>query len=127
MRRIKRQCSYILEDGTRCLRHKFNKNEIYCVFHREKKITPTPVKTKEFVDYKKYIVSPEWKEKARQARRRAGNRCQLCNRSGKEILLHVHHRTYDRLGDESPMDLTVLCEECHRLFEFTSSHRPRDN
>lgn len=30
--------------------------------------------------------------------------------------LDVHHRTYERLGQEQEYDLTVLCHRCHSLF-----------
>lgn len=66
-----------------------------------------------FVNYKQYIQSPEWKRKANEAKQRAGYRCQVCNGTGK---LDAHHRTYDRLGDERPEDITVLCRDCHKLF-----------
>lgn len=45
--------------------------------------------------------------------RKAGERCQLCNRGGE---LHVHHRTYERFGAEMEDDLTVLCAGCHDLY-----------
>ena len=64
-------------------------------------------------DYYNYINSAEWRKVAKAARKRAGYRCQLCNHNGK---LHVHHRTYERLGNELPEDLTVLCETCHENF-----------
>lgn len=76
------------------------------------------------LDYYEYIQSPEWKQKADKARKRAGYRCQVCNRSIKEIVLDVHHRTYERLGNERNEDLTVLCRDCHSLFETKSNHRP---
>lgn len=65
------------------------------------------------IDYKKYLLSPQWKEKRAVALNRAGNRCQLCNSKNK---LEVHHRTYERIGVEIPEDLTVLCHECHSYF-----------
>lgn len=68
-----------------------------------------------FVDYGAYIRSAEWERKARAARERAGFRCQVCN--DPHQVLHTHHRTYARLGHERPSDLTVLCADCHRLFE----------
>lgn len=37
----------------------------------------------------------------------------MCNSRNRP---QVHHRTYERLGDERPADLTVLCQRCHRLF-----------
>jgi len=64
-------------------------------------------------EYLAYLSSPAWKTRAADARRRAGRRCQLCNRTGE---LHVHHRTYERLGHELDEDLIVLCSRCHNRF-----------
>jgi hypothetical protein len=30
--------------------------------------------------------------------------------------MHVHHRTYERIGHEKLSDLCLLCGPCHRLF-----------
>jgi hypothetical protein len=60
--------------------------------------------------YDRYMKSPEWKEKRKQAIAEAGDRCQLCN---NDHFLHVHHRTYERFGCEEISDLTVLCGYCH--------------
>jgi hypothetical protein len=70
------------------------------------------------VDYYAYIASPEWKRKADAAKERAGHRCQVCN-AGRDdgVKLEAHHRTYARLGHEKPEDITVLCNECHELYE----------
>jgi len=65
------------------------------------------------IDYLEYLQTPEWAAKRQDAIKRARYRCQVCNHGGK---LHVHHRTYDRLGNEDPEDLTVLCSICHTLF-----------
>jgi len=65
-------------------------------------------------DYNEYISSEEWKLRAKIVRELHGHRCQLCNSNGKT--LHVHHRTYDRLGHEALDDLTVLCKDCHSKF-----------
>ena len=66
--------------------------------------------------YEEYIKSREWREKAEEAKARAGNRCQVCYRSRSEVQLDAHHRTYSRLGKELPEDITVLCRECHQLY-----------
>jgi hypothetical protein len=63
--------------------------------------------------YTEYVHTPEWQERRKAALGRAGHRCQVCNASGP---LDVHHRTYDRRGDERADDLTVLCRQCHGLF-----------
>lgn len=67
--------------------------------------------------YYEYIKSPKWRERAEEAKARAGNRCQVCNRSRAEVQLDAHHRTYERLGNELPEDITILCRDCHQLYE----------
>ena len=61
-----------------------------------------------------YLQSPEWQKKRKQKLKEAGSRCQLCNAGNAE--LHVHHRTYENIGNEKLSDLVVLCKECHRKF-----------
>ena len=62
--------------------------------------------------YEEYLSSIEWKDKAKKEKEENPN-CSICNRRG---ILHVHHRTYVRCGKEEPLDLVVLCSECHALF-----------
>ena len=68
--------------------------------------------------YRKYLETEEWKERRDEAVERAEGRCQLCNAGPP---LHAHHRTYERAGNEKPMDLTVLCAGCHYRFH----HKPK--
>lgn len=63
--------------------------------------------------YQAYLQTPEWQEKRDQALESAGHRCQLCN---SDDSLNVHHRSYERRGNEESSDLTVLCRACHSLF-----------
>jgi 5-methylcytosine-specific restriction endonuclease McrA len=72
-------------------------------------------------NYRDYIISPEWRAKSDAMKWLAGYRCQVCNRHKSEVTLNTHHRTYERLGQEIPSDLTVLCEHCHALFEHARS------
>jgi hypothetical protein len=65
------------------------------------------------VDYTTYIRSKRWKSKSNAAKKRAGWRCQTCNRPHGQVRLEGHHRTYERLGYEIPEDITVLCDDCH--------------
>jgi 5-methylcytosine-specific restriction endonuclease McrA len=58
-----------------------------------------------------YLKTERWKHKARAARKRADQRCQLCNSPAGP--LEVHHRTYERLGFELSGDLIALCARCH--------------
>lgn len=70
--------------------------------------------------YDEYLRSPEWAEQRRRARLRAGDRCQGCDSPQH---LEVHHRTYERLGQEEPGDLTVLCAACHTAVHLVADGR----
>jgi hypothetical protein len=63
--------------------------------------------------YREYLRTPEWRRARAAALLRAGNCCSLdvTHIDG----LEVHHRTYERLGEELANDLFVLCRNCHRL------------
>jgi hypothetical protein len=57
--------------------------------------------------------SAYWRDIRGKALAAADHRCQVCYSPDN---LHVHHRTYARLGAELLSDLTVLCKVCHDLF-----------
>lgn len=79
------------------------------VVHTNKK--SSSVKEKK-IDYKVYLQSGTWKRKRLLKLEQVGNSCENCGfRADKG--LHVHHLTYERLGDELLEDLKVLCEDCH--------------
>jgi hypothetical protein len=67
-------------------------------------------------DYREYIASDMWKQRALEAKERVSWKCQLCNKPGENGNLHTHHRTYENLGNERPEDITVLCADCHAKF-----------
>jgi hypothetical protein len=60
--------------------------------------------------YAQYIASDAWRERRAQQIEKDSRRCQGC---GSTDDLHVHHRTYDRLGAEAPGDIVTVCEVCH--------------
>lgn len=62
--------------------------------------------------YQSYLRSDHWRETRERALNRAGRECEGCGESGQR--LHVHHVSYERIGDERPSDLRVLCTSCHR-------------
>ena len=45
-------------------------------------------------------------------RRLANYRCQRCG--AERCVLQLHHKTYDRLGQEFDDDVEVLCVPCHQ-------------
>lgn len=60
--------------------------------------------------YQDYLKSAEWKNLARNARVRAGNRCEMCGDSPD----HVHHVRYPKsFKDDGLENLIVLCASCH--------------
>jgi hypothetical protein len=65
------------------------------------------------MSYEQYLRTDHWLKVRDAAIERANRRCALCN---SDVNLHVHHRTYERLGRELPGDLTMLCSACHEKF-----------
>lgn len=63
--------------------------------------------------YREYLLTPEWNGRRERALRVAHYCCQTCSSGG---IMHVHHRTYVRRGEERVTDLIVLCADCHKLF-----------
>lgn len=65
--------------------------------------------------YEKYIQSEAWRAKRAAYFAAGGSKyCQGCG-DKTERHPHVHHRTYDRLGDEAFEDLVTVCKTCHAL------------
>lgn len=60
--------------------------------------------------YAEYLLTDHWRTMRRLALEAGDWRCALCDNAD---LLEVHHRTYERLGQERLRDLVVLCEDCH--------------
>ena len=61
--------------------------------------------------YQRYIHSIKWRKFKRRILLQRGQACEACGVGG--IALELHHKTYDRLGCESPDDVSLLCHECH--------------
>lgn len=70
--------------------------------------------TKE-INYKDYMQSQEWKNIRTDKLWQANFRCERCGYDGTGESIDVHHKTYERLGNERLSDLEVLCRTCHRL------------
>lgn len=68
--------------------------------------------------YREYLNSPHWHLVRAAAIHKADYRCQLCHSPNN---LQVHHRTYERRGEEKLSDVTVLCRDCHRKFHGIAS------
>lgn len=78
-----------------------------------KNLTPKRIQELRTMPYEEYLQTPEWQEKRELALERDGYRCRNCNCDKN---LHVHHRSYERRGNEDINDLTTLCNDCHEHF-----------
>lgn len=64
-----------------------------------------------YKDYDDYLLSPAWSDVKR--RYRASDMPQMCA-CGATKGLQMHHKTYERVGQERLEDLAVMCKTCHR-------------
>jgi len=60
--------------------------------------------------FAEYALTPEWRTRRNRVLFRAGKQCELCE---ERESLQVHHKTYERYGQELLTDLIALCRECH--------------
>jgi hypothetical protein len=63
------------------------------------------------IQYEKHIRSTRWKNTRVTIIKMRGEKCERCPRTTG---LELHHKTYERLGHESPSDLELLCQICHK-------------
>lgn len=68
---------------------------------------------KKYNSYKEYLLSNEWHKLRIKKFKQVGYSCQICDANKN---LQIHHRTYKRIFKEELNDLTVLCEDCHQLY-----------
>jgi len=69
--------------------------------------------------YLDYLQSAEWRQFCDQAMAYYGRSCVICNSNDN---LQVHHRTYERLGQELISDVIILCDRCHKLVSNQMPH-----
>lgn len=62
-------------------------------------------------DYEKYLLSTKWKEFKAELKRVRSDRCEGCGKI--DVPLDGHHLTYERLFNELPQDVLLLCRLCH--------------
>lgn len=67
-------------------------------------------------EYREYLQSWDWKQKAQQRLKIDHYRCTMCNCAGTSSnRLEVHHLTYRNLRREDVFtDLLTLCSSCHK-------------
>jgi len=78
-------------------------------------------------EYNEYLRSDKWTVLAAAVRNERGNRCEFCRIKAGFAVLHCHHMTYERFGNEKKSDLMVLCEFHHSVYhqQFPARVMPR--
>lgn len=61
--------------------------------------------------YNAHLKSSKWKLIRKAKMDEAHRTCQKCGTTSKR--LEVHHKTYERFGNEPLSDLLLLCGDCH--------------
>ena len=78
-------------------------------------------------EYHKYLRSKEWATIKADLIQTRGNKCERCGSVRKYLrYLHIHHLTYDNIGNEEPEDLEILCAPCHRKEHGIEKKRVRN-
>lgn len=72
--------------------------------------------------YQNYIASEAWRRRRALKLFLAGGacgtvECETCHGVISVLIAHVHHKTYERLGNERMDDLAVECSRCHDALE----------
>lgn len=80
------------------------------LYANQKTLCPKCLKTLRNMKYPDYLLTRTWQDTRQIALQWYGFKCQHCDNDKR---LHIHHETYERLGEELMDDLIVLCKDCH--------------
>jgi len=72
-------------------------------------------------EYQAYLASRDWALKREAVRERSGGRCERCWANGMDA---VHHKTYERIGNERLDDLQAICDPCHEFLSGKTNADP---
>ena len=72
-------------------------------------------------EYQAYLASRDWALKREAVRERSGGRCERCWANGMDA---VHHKTYERVGNERLDDLQAICDPCHEFLSGKTNADP---
>ncbi len=62
------------------------------------------------MEYREYLNSEAWKKRKERYYESHERKCKAC---GSRRKIHLHHKTYNRLGSERDADMVPMCERCH--------------
>jgi len=107
IRYVPKKCIRALDNGLLSL-YKIGKKE-FLVNKKELNCLENPIDI-DYEEYLDYIKSDNWKNKKVKYYKKHTKICEACG-STKDI--HLHHKTYRRLREETSRDLVPLCSTCH--------------
>ena len=93
----------------RMIQSAYNQQKSMLWFHNRQEITD---------EYKKYLESWEWSDKAYKVKKRANFICEGCLEAPAT---EVHHTTYTHIYNEFMFELLALCSSCHRRIHGRSA------
>lgn len=79
-----------------------------------KKELPSGKPLTRYEKYRKYLKSKKWRSFSGRIKAQRNHTCEICGVKKMGLDLHTHHLTYDRLFDELPEDVQILCNMCHK-------------
>lgn len=84
-------------------------------------------RNEEYLKYRTYIKSKEFKEIKRRVEERDNYKCRVCGSNNEERTLTCHHITYKHLYNEKEYleDLITLCNICHKAIHSAPSNYKR--
>jgi len=102
--------SHLCEECTEAWRKLTEERETKIIQAQEEK---AKIKSKFLheMPYDEFLRTTYWKKFAKERMREVGYKCTKCGRS--DLVLNVHHLTYERRGYERVSDVEVLCKACH--------------
>lgn len=106
-------------DGSKWINHSRNKNAINIVhdnnytYQTANEAYNAYLQIVRSMSYSEYLQTEHWKDFREKAIINASGKCQVC---GDSFKLNVHHRIYTNLGNETFIDVVVLCKSCHSIY-----------
>lgn len=71
-------------------------------------------------EYERYMRSAKWRNVREQMFKLRGKKCERCDATTD---LELHHKTYERFGNELPSDLAILCKPHHEIADWEREQR----
>lgn len=118
LRRYVKLLRQVLREVPTDIIEEFNSVEAVRKVKKVKQLSNSRNSTRVPKKYEAYIKSKHWERRKNRYYQTFGRVCVKC---GSTKHIHLHHIVYDNelFGSEPDVDLSPLCEKCHKLFHDT--------